>query len=111
MKGDPKTRRLTISALTLGMHVNLLPGDPYGWCTVIAVHPTAVVLFRPYTHVSDSPYGWHLSAADGIGEQVIAYTGAERVTLLTTDDRTVEVSTETAAGMLESVNLKGWAPR
>lgn len=72
-----KTVKVLAKDLVLGDRVNLLPGEPYGWATVVNVTAEEVHLFRVYVHVSDVEYTGGL----------LHYTGHELVKVWREDSR------------------------
>lgn len=72
---------LLASDLRLGDRVNLLPGEPYGWGTVVKVGEL-VEVYRPYVHIADFEY------TGG----VLHYLGHETVKIWREDKRPLMVS-------------------
>lgn len=90
------TIKLTAKDLVLGDKVNLLPGEPYGWATVVQITDEEVHMVRPYVHIGDFTY------TGG----VLNYLGNETVKVWAKSDRTFEADTYTHSKMTEAGALK-----
>ena len=90
------TIKLKPAELVLGDRVNLLPGEDYGWATVVNITADTVELVRPYVHIGDFTY------TGG----VLHYIGVETVRLWTGSDRDMVAHAHTHERMSQPGALK-----